>query len=152
MARPKTTDRDLGYKKILKEINKVERSPHVKVGFPVEKSETKEKHSGSKATVVEIAIFHEFGTSTGIPQRSFIRATFDEQKEKWLELTGKLHLEIYKGNMDVAKALAIIGLRIETDQKNKIRSGIPPELKFREGTPLIDTAQMINSIQFQVVM
>jgi phage gpG-like protein len=151
MAKVKTVDRDLGYKNIKKQMMLLEKEPYVKIGFPEGGKGWNDK-VGAKAKIVEIAIFHEFGTSHGIPERSFIRSTFDEQKEKWFEITGKLQWEIYKSKKTVKEVLKIIGLIIETDQKNKIASGIQPELKYREGTPLWDTGQLINSIQYKVVM
>jgi phage gpG-like protein len=142
----KIIDRNLGYKEILAEMKKLEKSPYVKVGVMGEK-----KHTGGSATNVEVAVFHEFGTST-VPERSFIRSTTDEQSRAWSQLTASLRSQIMKLGMRVEQALDIMGLKIKSDIQAKIRSNIPPPLKHREGTALIDTGQLINSIRFVKVM
>lgn len=133
----------------MRELKKLKRGPFVKVGFPAESSETGDLHTGDlgggKATVVEIAIFHEFGT-VNMPERSFIRSSFDERKRENESLTRRLAFRIY-GGMSVEKALDILGIKIINDQKRKIQSNIPPITK-EGGTMLIDTGQMINSITF----
>ena len=153
----KTVDIDHGFKRIGKEIRLLRKKPHVKAGLM-----GSTKHKGSSGTrVVDIGITHEFGSpEKNIPQRPFIRSSFDEKKEACWTKTRRLKKLILSGRMTVSRALDILGLTIERDQKTKIRIQDPswPELsdatiKQKKSTKkLIDTAQMMNAITHKKVM
>lgn len=157
----KTRVIDRGFKRIIKELKKLEKKPYVKVGFPAESSKTeagKEDSDGDVSefvTVLEVAIYHEFGT-INMPERSFIRASFDQERKKYEELNKKLLTDIYSGNKTVEKALDILGMTIENDIKAFIRNGdVSPEsirALNEGGTTLDDTGQMLNSITYVKVM
>jgi len=164
-SRVKTKDIDRGYKKILKELRKLEKKPYVKIGYPARRPSTtnakKEFRSGEGlatdrfVTVLDVAIGQEFGNSK-TPERSFIRASFDARRRKYERINKKLIVKIYKGEMTVEKALDIIGLTIENDIKRFLFSGkVKPE-SLRAisdgGKTLVDTAQLANSITFVKVM
>lgn len=149
-----TKEKDLGFKKIIKELKKLEASPFVKVGWPVEAPKATAPHAKSEAfTVAMIAIVHEFGSpSAGIPERSMVRAAHDEKEKDWRKFTDAQVVLIYKGKLTVEKALDRIGLLMVSDIKNRILSGIPPKLVSREGVALVDTAQMLNALTFKRIM
>lgn len=145
----KTLEKDLGSARFLIEIQKLDEKPAVKVGWPVEDSEATALHDESdNLTVAEIAIVHEFGEpSQNIPERSMLRATYDAKKKEWDAATDKLAKKIgFKITID--QALDVLGLLMVKDNKAHIVDGILPPLKVREGTPLIDTAQMLNALTF----
>lgn len=130
--------------------------PYVKVGVLGEQaSQPKQAHDQQEvkepATLVQVAIYQEFGTKT-IPERSFLRVTADKMKDKWHEVAEKLQEQMIEKGMTTERALGIMGLRIQRDVQDEIRANIPPPLKYREGIALIDTGQLINSISPQVVM
>lgn len=148
-ARTRVIDR--GFKKFMREMRKIEKRPHVKIGFPAESNDTTAIHGGSKFRVVDIALVHEFGTQDGvIPERSWMRTSFAESMQKNLKMTRRLANQINTGSMTISRALNIMGLLITAQQRAKIRTNIPPPLKKRKGIALIDTAQMINSITHKV--
>lgn len=106
-------------------------------------------------TNAQVGAFHEFPNSR-VPQRPFLRPTFDEKQNDYRKYLSRAYAQIAKRGGDPKTALELIGMRVASDVKNRIRDGIPPTLKAstvkRKGssTPLIDTGQMLNSIDFQV--
>lgn len=156
MAKPriKTKEIDRGFKRILKELKKLEHKPFVKIGFPAESSKTNDEH-GKLVTVLDVAIWSEFGT-INMPERSFMRASFDKNRTKYLKLNKKLLTDIYSGKKTVEKSLDILGETILNDIKTFLISGEvePKSLRalFEGGKTLVDTAQMLNSLTFKRVM
>lgn len=151
--------KDLGLGRILEELNKADNS-FTKVGYPAE-GEAKEgtrKGSGREqydtiSEVAEIAFYNEFGTGT-TPERSFIRTSFDENLEKINQMKIKLYNMIVDGKMTVHRALGIMGEAHVNHIKRKIRDiheppNAPSTIARKKGAdnPLIDTAQMLNSVQ-----
>ena len=107
----------------------------------------------------ELALIHEFGTADGrIPSRSFMRAPFDANKSRYIEMLRKLLKAVYEGKATVPQVLGIVAMKMASDQQAAIRAGIPPPLKLktiaRKGSskPLIDTGQLIRSITGGVVL
>jgi hypothetical protein len=163
------SDKDFGFKKLNSELKKLEQKPFVKIGVQgkdASDDKTVRNYDGSISklsgiTVVEIANFHEFGL--GVPERSFLRSTLDENRNKYTNIVKELRTEITKGVWDTKTALEILGQKIVSDVKQKIYDGIPPELAEstiqnktvagRTGeTPLIDTGQLVQSITYTVEM
>lgn len=113
----------------------------------------------SEITNVQLGIIHEFGTKDGrVPERSWLRGTFDVMRTKWQQLLENLLRLVVAGKLDVVRALELVGQQASADIRRRIRSGagIPPPLK--QGTidakgssrPLLHTAQFVNSISYQV--
>ncbi len=143
-------------------------SPFVKVGVQ-EKDGAKEKkqrdqgEADNMVRLLLVAIVQEFGTDKAgknkditIPERSYIRSTADEKKKEWAKLNDELLTKIFKG-MSIEKALKIQGQRMRADIQKKIEAIEDPILKLAtilakgSSKPLIDTAQLIQSIREQVV-
>lgn len=123
-------------------------------------------------TVAEIATIHEFGCGPfivrgsfdddggmsghehpGIPQRSFVRAWFDESQEFIAQtLTSQMAL-VVAGKLTPEVAAQRIALAFEGSMKQRISRGIPPpnaeSTKAKKGssTPLIDKGQLRNAIR-----
>ena len=149
----KTKDIDLGYVKILREMKKLDQNPRVKVGWPAEDAKSVAPHSDSSLTVAQIAIIHEFGSPMkNIPERSMLRVTHDAKAKEWSKATDKLAGQIFDGKLTVEQALDKLGILMLRDVKRRISSGIPPALKYREGTPLVDTAQILNATTYVRIM
>lgn len=151
-----TIDKDLGFKKIIEATRQLKKKPYVKTGLM-----GTAKHQHSDMSVVEVGIIHEFGApGQNIPERSFMRTTFDDKKESWWSKTKKLKQLILSGRMTVSKALDSLGMTLERDHKSKILTQDPrwPELKTKtierkkSSKKLIDTAQMVNSITYKKVL
>lgn len=152
----KTKEVDYGFKGIIKELRKLEKKPYVKIGYPEDKSSTNANKEGTNfVTVLDVALWHEFGT-VNLPERSFVRAAFDQNRKKYEKLNKELLVKIYSNKMTVEKALDILGLTIENDIKTFIKNGeVDPESNRaieEGGVTLIDTAQLLNSITYIKVM
>jgi hypothetical protein len=113
-------------------------------------SEGATEHDG--LTNAELGAIHEFGTSE-IPQRSFIRVYIDEHESEIHTWLSEAADELLTG-ADPQQEADRIALRLESGVKERILSGISPELseatKKRRGdsaVPLIDTSQMLGSIR-----
>ncbi|MEY4548250.1 MAG: hypothetical protein RL685_4445 [Pseudomonadota bacterium] len=123
-------------------------------------------------TVAEVATFHEFGVGPftvttgfdadgaatgyehpGIPQRSFIRAWFDESQELIVATLQSQLALVVAGKLSAEQAAERIGLVFEGSVKQRISRGIPPpnarSTIERKGSskPLIDTGQLRNAIR-----
>lgn len=91
-----------------------------------------------------------------IPMRSFIRATVDQNTEKYQSQARQLIDDIVAGKTTKFQALATMGLVIESDIKGNIRRGLSPGLRpetiRRKGSdkPLIDRGILWNSIRYVV--
>ncbi len=168
MAEKVTTDIDFGAAEIERQAQLIDGS-FVKIGLQGEKGQraaSGDPKSGK--TVVDVGIDNEFGVpARRVPARSFIRSTFDNKNRQWSFLTKNLLGKILLRRLNTSRALSIIGLKIQSDIKRKIRSNVPPpnaESTLRRkmaraqkkvgigpiGMPktLIDTGRMLNSVIF----
>jgi phage gpG-like protein len=158
-------DRDRGWKKAIIESAK---KGYVEVGIRAEKSTRRpDPDFGDMGmTNVWLAAIHEFGTTIitsggktiKIPQRSFIRATIDSELNTYRKIAKNLSRRIFEAKMTVESALKLLGLKVSSDMRSKIESGIPPILSsvtvIRKGSSkqLIDTGQLKQSITSKVRM
>jgi len=87
-----------------------------------------------------------------IPERSFMRSTFDENVDKIQRQMSVQYKLVVEGKRSVYDALLSVGLRHGDDIKRKIRSGINPPnsprtiAKKKSSKTLIDTGAMLQSI------
>lgn len=157
--------RDKGLERIAKEAQTFRRS-YVKVGFP-EGGKASGKDTKSFDEVVQIAAVHEFGApKANIPERSFLRAAYDRDQAKIRELFDSEYLAILDGRTTARRALTKIGAWFQARVRAYIVALKSPPLapatearKARLGrggggvpTPLVDTGQMVDSVQFAVVI
>lgn len=146
---------DKGWNAIVKEGAKYLKGRAAAVGFQgVEGEQVRE----DGITNAGLGGVHEFGTSDGrVPERSYMRSTFDEKQNEYVEEFKQLMMRLTEG-ADVEGELMLIGEKYRADMINKIRSGLQPPLtegtiarKEGEATPLYDTGQLINSLTSVVV-
>ena len=153
---------DSGYAEINRQIRLIaEHNPIVEVGVLEGSGDAKTPDGKPSMTLASLATIHEYGSPANhIPQRSFIGSTMDESAPQFHEATNKLIDRIIEGKQTVASSLTILGLLITKSIKAKIQSNIAPALspatirrKSKKGGPstaLIDTGQLVNSINFLV--
>jgi hypothetical protein len=107
--------------------------------------------------VAEVAIKNEYG-DLNIPPRPFMQPTFNEQKSKWLDILAKT-VKSQQQEIDVKKALTIVGVVAQDDVKDKIdwwaKEGTPRNAQMtieKKGfdSPLIETGQMRDAVHFKV--
>lgn len=137
--------------KAIEEIERISkqfgRGPNgVKVGLPKGSNDYPDGTS-----VIMVGTVHEFGSDKmGIPQRSYLRTTIVEKKKDYKRLFSKLSFKIVRGDINLKKALGILGLQVQTDVRDKITDIDSPPLQYREGNPLVDTGHLRQSITFEV--
>tara|TARA_R110000822_G_scaffold84867_3_gene199034 strand:- start:14825 stop:15274 length:450 start_codon:yes stop_codon:yes gene_type:complete len=135
-------------KKALKDLEKLTKSligdDLVKVGLPKNSNDYPDGTS-----VIMVGAVHEFGSpSRGIPERSYLRSTINGNRAKYKSMLKKLAKKIIDGKLKKKQALGLLGLAVQGDIIQKISKGIPPPTK--QGTPLIDTGHLRQSITYQV--
>lgn len=110
---------------------------------------------GGGTTLIEVAIINEFG-GEGIPARSFLRAWFDENKERAQKALMVLLQGVIKGDTQPKQALERFGLWLQGEIQRRIAQGIPPTnadstiAKKGSSKPLIATGQLRSSITFAI--
>lgn len=146
-------ERDRGWLRIKRNIQKM---PPLRAAVGIQGNQALAERDGP-ITNVELAMTHEYGSpDANIPQRSFIRSTFDEKRrtyQKELDRLGKAALDPARLRGD----LRLLGEQNRADIIEKIRSNIPPPLspltidqKAGETTALIDTGQLLRSISVEL--
>lgn len=144
----KKRDRAKAQRKLMK------RKGLIKKGGTGKKSESK----GKGATILEYAIFNEYGTSR-IPKRPFFRLSVGTQKAQ-NEIKEYLNTQIeniISGELTGQGAYDNLGTFVVQKIKKTIMSGnfAPLDSKTikRKGssTPLIDTHSLYNSISYEIV-
>lgn len=140
-------DNDKGWKKIAQAVL---RSKDVIANVGVQNSPSP-RDGGSSVSNLDLAIIHEFGTDT-VPERSFIRSSFDEHRPEYSRMLNRGGKQILDGKLDAETVVGVIGEKCLSDVKRKIDDGIPPPnrpstiAKKGSSKPLIDTAQLKNSL------
>lgn len=148
-------DKDMGMRGIRAAIEGAAGRNVTKVGLPAEAAPAMPPDAPSSTMVdlVQLAAIHEFGApKRNIPERSFIRATYDENKTKIEQIQEVEARRIISGESTVQESLSRIGEWLVMKTRKKIENHIPPPLSpatiaAKQGnTPLYDTGQLIQSI------
>lgn len=153
-------ERDLGWATIVQELRRMDGS-YTKVGFPEEGKPGSKRKTGSGhdeytdiSEIALIASWLEFGTKNIDPGWHYFAEAFDENLEALIVIRDKLYIRIVNGKMLIDTALAIMGEFMVSKVKAKIVSmnyppNAPSTIRRKKGVdnPLIDTAQMLNSVQ-----
>ena len=117
-----------------------------------------EGRSGDPATNAMLGTVHEFGCpKRGIPERSFLRSTFNENLSKYEQELERISALGASGE-DIEGELRMLAEQFRADVLAKLKSDIPPPTQ-RQLDPdnpksadpaLFDTGQLWNSISAQV--
>lgn len=110
-------DTDLGLKKFIAEMQSA-RSVEVVVGIL-------EGTMNEGQSVAEYAAHNEFGTDK-IPERSFMRSAFDENKHGISVVMGQQFAKVKRGEKTVVAALNHLGMYHQAQIQKKIGSNIQP--------------------------
>lgn len=93
-----------------------------------------------------------------IPERSFIRSTFDEKEDDWMNFFAGQLDRLIAGTMTAEDLYNQLGARIVRDIQNKMRDiKSPPKSPLtlqrnpNKTNPLIDSGRLIQSITWKVV-
>lgn len=147
----KTIDIDKGRQRILNDLDEL-KSAYVTIGV----HENADPYPKGQ-TVAFVATENEFGNKK-IPQRSFLRSTFDMNREQWRGDHRDLLSDVITGKKDIKHALRILGFSMANEvQTTIIKLREPPNAPstIRQkpsvgDNPLIHTRRLLGSIGFQV--
>jgi hypothetical protein len=149
------THNDLGWKRIKAELKKAA-GAGVKIGIQ-KGTKHNPKDGGGTVSQVQIAATHEYGDVTrGIPERSFMRSSFKENKAMLVAQTAAEYKAIVAGRKTTRTALGLLGQLHESQVKAKINSNIQPPRSPRtiakkgSSRTLIDTKQLHDGIRYKL--
>lgn len=129
---------------------------HVRVGL-LEKSGGGDVDENGFTLAARGAV-HEFGSTDGtIPERRWIRGTFETYEKELIEMQARISKQFFSGDFDIEKALSMLGVWASNKVKYHVKNDtLTPALKQatidRKGSdrPLIDTALMVNSVNYEI--
>lgn len=109
-------------------------------------------------SVVDYAMYNEFGTSRGIPARPFMSTTYDRHHKKTEQLIEHMYGQMLDGKMDPDHLLKTAGAYYQSKVQDTIRDAktwaVPnhPKTIERKGSssPLIDTGRMVQSVRYEI--
>lgn len=105
-------------------------------------------YPNSNITTAEVGLYHEFGTAK-MPPRIWLRIFdlfTDEQKDLRVQL-----VNAFKDNKTVEQALDEIGGYMADRIRDRILSNeVEPPSNNESGITLVDTGQLVNSIDYEV--
>jgi len=117
----KIKDIDHGWEEAKKQLNKVDGGA-VRVGIL---QDAPAYEDGT--TMAEVAFFNEFGTKT-IPERSFLRTTYDENIKKYTMFVAENMFQIFAGKIKGKTAMRRLGTMAQSDIRKKIKAIKTPPL------------------------
>lgn len=153
---------DHGWIDIKSELRKAKNS-YTKVGLPERKDPLPADDGSMPITqmseLVKVGAIQEFGApNRNIPERSFMRAGFDKSRKLLMDTSTKLYDKILNGTMTTEIAIKILGL-FHIDQIKafinllKHPANAPSTIRQKgSSNPLVNTGQMRNSIQHEVII
>lgn len=149
----KITDRDRGYRRLIRRLlGPIAKGPGVTVGIHEQEGAATPDGDVSIATYATI---NEFGL--GVPERSFLRSTADENAEDYGKAIERAILDDLEGGRSVVDGLDRVGMRAVRDVKRKIRDlKDPPNApntiaKKGSSNPLVDQGAMRQAVTHRVV-
>jgi hypothetical protein len=142
-------DVDKGWRRIGNDIKEL-KGYSVKVGIMGD-------DSIDGVSVVDIAVYNEFGTSR-IPARPFMSKTYDENADTANKYIEHMAGAMIDGKMAPMQVLKDIGLWYETkvkqtirDAKNWAEPNKASTVKQKgSSSPLIDTGRMLGSVKYEI--
>lgn len=151
-------DKDLGLNRIIRTLNKDLDGVVVKVGVQAKDKAVRRGKGGSirntDQPLAVIAAIHEFGLG-GMPQRSFLRSAFDENKPMINKMGDHIVNSAIKG-ISTETALDQLGNVVQGMVQKKIVDGpfvpnSPATIKRKKSSrPLIDTGHLRQSIRYVI--
>lgn len=148
MKRQVVRDVDKGWNRIQQMFN-ASRVRYIAVGL----LEPTNARSDSSIPNAYLGSIHEFGL--GVPERSFLRRTFDEKQESYFQSMKIRAGMILAGRLDPETTLDKLGVKVKDDIQATIQAGVPPALAeatvARKGSSktLIDSGQLVQAITFE---
>ena len=150
----RVVDTDHGWRALRRQLRTLS-GVSVAVGIQGPEAEAQAPEHGGDVTNLELAYWHEFGL--GVPQRSFLRSTFDENRPRYEQLALRASTQAAQGG-DPSQLMFRLGETVRADIIKKVRGGLSPPLapatlarRAGGGTrPLWDKGILIGSITSKV--
>lgn len=114
------------------------------------------EHADSGLSTGALANIQEFGVPGHIPARSFVKAPFKKNEEKYRNMLRGRFAEMAEGLAPEA-VMEQIGQEMAKDMKEAVKAGVSPAnaestIKRKDSsTPLIETTEMVEAISNDVV-
>lgn len=155
------TDTDHGYAALVERVfGLAQQKPVITIGIHEEEgagAHPTEDEIEETVTILLVAIFNEFGTSDGhVPERSFIRAWFDEAEPELRKDLVTLMRSVVAGKRTSREILELMGQRAVGQIQQRISSGIAPPnapstiRQKGSSTPLIDSGILRSSVTYKI--
>ena len=106
-------------------------------------------------SVAMVGATHEFGGGN-VPERSFLRSSFDEHQTKYIKMAQKLIKKVVDKGGDIEQVAELIGTEAAADVVDNINAiQTPPNtdatiLRKGSSNPLVDTGHLKQSIRHEV--
>ncbi len=106
-------------------------------------------------SVAMVGATHEFGGGN-VPERSFLRSSFDEHQKKYIKMAQKLIKKVVDKGGDIEMVADLIGTEAAADVVDNINAiQTPPNtdatiLRKGSSNPLVDTGHLKQSIRHEV--
>jgi len=152
----KIYDKDYGFQRIDLDVKRL-RDRSVKIGIIGGNSRYDNSDESEAVTVVDYAIFNEFGTDT-IPERPFMATTHARYSDQIAKFTDFMVQRMIDGKISDDTLLQNIGLRYQGLIRKTIREAKTWAAPNAERTiaekgsssPLIDTGRLIQAVNYEV--
>lgn len=153
----RVTDTDHGYKALVKRVFGMKEPVTIATGILADKASVTVGGGKGTLSLIEIAVYNEFGTSDGhVPERSFVRAWFDENEPRLREMLVVLMHKAIKGDIDRQQVLDQMGQYCVGSIQERISAGIAPDnapstvARKHSTKPLIDTGLLRSSVSYEI--
>lgn len=155
----RVTDRDRGWAQLIKELRAAGDLSGKAGVIGTKAAAERPDGEGGTTTNAEIALTNEFGSQDGkVPERSFIRSTFDRQRSKYETDLQKLAAKVYARQMKIEKAVGLVAAEMASDIRKTIIDGeaVPPPnaastiASKGSSRPLVNTGQLKAAVSSAV--
>jgi hypothetical protein len=142
-------DIDRGYGRILKALVEF-KGQEIAVGL-----QAGDKTDDGKFDIASVGVVQEFG-SDNIPERPFLRNSFDEKNKAWNSVALSQVGQVIDGRKAAVTAMNTIGEVMQGDIQKKIVDGpftpnAPATVKQKgSARPLIDSGRMRQSVRYAI--
>ena len=153
------TDTDKGYAELRRVLGKIRAErPYVVAGIRGQAgAQTYDSGDGKAISLVEVGAVHELGSRDGrIPERSFMRSTFDARRDDYERGFKRSLGRVVDGTADIDTELGRLGLVVAGDIQETIATLTDPPLAQvtidRKGSskPLIAEGRLKASVDSEV--
>lgn len=138
----------------LKDIEtRLGKGSHLRVGFIEDATYPAGEDGAKPLPVAQVAFWQEWGT-VGIPSRPYFRTMIERKSPRWGVSLGNI---LRKNDYDAERSLALMGEGIKGQLQQSINDWTSPPNSPRTvekkgfNKPLIDTAVMLRSVDYQVL-